>query len=336
MNKEKIEHLRTRIASHFRQRYEFDRVTVSLTLGCAILTAICYWLMNVMANVASIRSPDNRVVAPLPDAGFEKIGKIAALYLTDLFDAIAILPAVIFLLCVHRTPLACAVQTLIACSIGCILRITTVAITSFPDPRLDCERVTGSPFHSVSLHRCGDAMYSGHTMLFVLGALIWTSFSPLTWLYRAITVFFWGCAVGGGVIIIANRSHYTVDVLVACYVMVGAWYFVQWWWHQWVVVPNRLVTLRFPHGHLYDQRGCKLTTVAAASHHHHSTMTSADLTYRHQQHTHDTNSATEHSLPMTMQDVTVPPLNGQGNFSSAPAIPSPSASRPEVTIHQAA
>ncbi|KAI8054705.1 PAP2 superfamily C-terminal-domain-containing protein [Syncephalis plumigaleata] len=312
---EKIARLRTRIVEHFRQRYEINRVTVSVTFISLVLTALCYWFMNVMANVASKRSPDNRIVAPLRDAGFEKIGELRALYLTDVFDAIAIIPAVLFILLYHRTPLSCAVQAMIACCIGCILRITTVAITSFPDPRMDCERVTGSPFHSVSLHRCGDAMYSGHTMLFVLGALMWTAFSPLTWLFRVVALFFWCCAIAGGIIIIANRSHYTVDILVACYVIVGAWYFVQWWWHQWVVVPNRLVSLRFPHGNLYDQRGRKLTINPATA--------NDALLYQH--HTHAT--STENSLPMVMQDLaatapTTTPMtmNGQGNFSStAPA-----------------
>jgi hypothetical protein len=260
-----------------------------------------------MANVASKRSPNNRIVAPLRDAGFEKIGQISALYLTDVFDAIAIIPALLFIFLYHRTPLSCAVQIMITCCIGCILRITTVAITSFPDPRLDCEHVTGSPFESVSLHRCGDAMYSGHTMLFVLGALIWTAFSPLTWFFRAVTFFFWCCAIAGGIIIIANRSHYTVDILVACYVIVGAWYFVQWWWHQWIVVPNRLVSLRFPHGNLYDERGRKLAVNPALN---------TDLLYQHNTH----GTSTENSLPTVMQDLVTPvTMNGQGNFSSRPA-----------------
>ncbi|KAI9598945.1 PAP2 superfamily C-terminal-domain-containing protein [Syncephalis fuscata] len=302
MNKEKLVNLRTRIVEFYRQRYEINWITISVTLGNVVLTALCYWFMNVMSNVASKRSPDNHVVAPLRDAGFEKIGQISALYLTDVFDAIAIIPAVLYLLLAHRTPMSCAVQALIACTIGCLMRITTVAITSFPDPRLDCERVTGSPFDSVSLHRCGDAMFSGHTMIFVLGALMWTTFSPLTLIFRAISLFFWCCAIAGGLIILANRSHYTVDVLVACYVTVGAWYFVQWWWHNWVVLPNRLTSLRFPHGNMYDSRGRKLVT---------NPVDNTGFMYSH---TRDT--STSNSLPMAMQDLVSPPgIHGQSNFS---------------------
>jgi hypothetical protein len=143
------------------------------------------------------------------------------------------------------------------------MRITTVAITSFPDPREGCERIDGSAFSQVTLHRCGDAMFSGHTMIFVLGALIWTSFGPLNWIGLTITFLTWCCAIAGGIIIIANRAHYTVDVLVALYVTVGAWYFVQWWWHQLIVLPNRLVSLRFPHGNYYDSRGRKLEYLSA-------------------------------------------------------------------------
>ncbi|RKP10520.1 PAP2 superfamily C-terminal-domain-containing protein [Thamnocephalis sphaerospora] len=250
------------MASFFHARYEFTVATVSITLVSLALTIFLYMMMNVMGNVASKRSPDNRVVPVLPDAGFEHIGQIKALYLTDVFDFVIIIPAVIYIL-LHRTPLSCAVQSLTTCSIGCILRITTVAITSFPDPRLDCERIEGDPFASVSLHRCGDAMFSGHTMIFVLGALMWTSFSPLNWAGRIATFLTWCCAIAGGIIIIANRAHYTVDVLVAFYVTVGAWYFVQWWWHHWLVVPNRLVSLRFPHGNYYDARGRKIANPAS-------------------------------------------------------------------------
>ncbi|KAI9229848.1 MAG: PAP2 superfamily C-terminal-domain-containing protein, partial [Piptocephalis tieghemiana] len=181
------------------------------------------FFMNVMANVASNRSPDNTIYPILPDAGFDGIPEIKILWLTDFFDYVLLVFA--FVLALTRpAPLLVVVKSVAAMLLTNLLRITTVAITSFPDPRPGCIKHSGNPFGNATLHRCGDCMFSGHTILYVISALIWFTYAPQGRFWRLGTFLMFCGAFAGGMIIIANRAHYTVDVLVAVYCTIGSFY----------------------------------------------------------------------------------------------------------------
>ncbi|KAG0047549.1 hypothetical protein BGZ89_004898, partial [Linnemannia elongata] len=87
-----------------------------------------------MANVASYLSPDNTETPKLPDRGFEAIPSITLLWLTDLADALLFVPTIL-LIATHYRPLYLLCKVLLVWSLCNIMRITTVAITSMPDPR---------------------------------------------------------------------------------------------------------------------------------------------------------------------------------------------------------
>ncbi|PVU96088.1 hypothetical protein BB561_001404 [Smittium simulii] len=123
-----------------------------------------------MANLASKRS-------------FNIIPQKKLLWYTDFSVNMMIGLAVINLLFYPR-PWRFFARFLLSWTIALILRITTVATTSVPDPRLDCEFVTGNVFTSVSLHRCGDAIYSGHTIVYATCFMTFVSFSPDNWAGR--------------------------------------------------------------------------------------------------------------------------------------------------------
>lgn len=42
----------------------------------------------------------------------------------------------------------------------------------------------------------------------------------------------------GAAIIIANRAHYTIDVLIAIYIGIGVWYVFGYFWNERVVKPG--------------------------------------------------------------------------------------------------
>lgn len=136
-------------------------------------------------------------------------------------------------------------------------RIATVAITSFPDPRAGCEMVTSQIWTKVSAHKCGDCMFSGHTVLFVICACVWTTYPPCNQRIARVVIstIIWLLVLAGSAIVIMNRyvyiytffgnkkhtltnyttgysAHYTVDVLVAWYVGIGNWYIVQYFWKE--------------------------------------------------------------------------------------------------------
>ncbi|KAF9140636.1 hypothetical protein BGX30_006205 [Mortierella sp. GBA39] len=118
----------------FFQRYKFTRQSIFWTLFCIVVFALTLYFMNVMANVASYLSPDNTKVPKLSDRLFEATPSIQLLWLTDLADALLFVPTVILVL-THYRPLYLLCKVLLTWALCNLMRITTVAITSFPDPR---------------------------------------------------------------------------------------------------------------------------------------------------------------------------------------------------------
>ncbi|KAF9298828.1 hypothetical protein BGZ88_004061 [Linnemannia elongata] len=206
-----------------------------------------------MANVASYLSPDNTETPKLPDRGFEAIPSITLLWLTDLADALLFVPTIL-LIATHYRPLYLLCKVLLVWSLCNIMRITTVAITSMPDPRDGCIRSLGEFFTSFSLHRCGDCMFSGHTVIFVISALVWTSHGyhrfpvRFRWLGILCLVFVWSLCIGSAIIVIANRAHYTSDVLVAFYVAGGNFYIWTYILDHYIEEKGRLKDLTHPWG----------------------------------------------------------------------------------------
>jgi hypothetical protein len=206
-----------------------------------------------MANVASYLSPDNTKVPKLSDRLFEAIPSIQLLWLTDLADVLLFVPTIILVL-THYRPLYLLCKVLLTWALCNLMRITTVAITSFPDPRDGCMHSVGEFFTTFLLHRCGDCMFSGHTVIFVISALVWTSHGyhrfpkRYRWLAWICVLFVWALTIGSAIIVIANRAHYTVDVLVAFYVAGGNFYIWTYVFDRYIEEKGRLKDLTHPWG----------------------------------------------------------------------------------------
>lgn len=212
-----------------------------------------------MANVASYLSPDNTINPKLTDRLFEAIPSITLLWLTDLADALMFAPTVLLVL-THYRPLYLLCKVLLTWALCNLMRITTVAITSFPDPRAGCQHTVGEFFTTFQLHRCGDCMFSGHTIIFVISALVWTSHGyhrfprRYRWLAWICMLFVWALCIGSAFIVIANRAHYTVDVLVAFYIAGGNWYMLTYLFDRYIEGKGRLRDMTHPWGSGPDPR----------------------------------------------------------------------------------
>ncbi|KAJ2303691.1 hypothetical protein IWW55_002799 [Coemansia sp. RSA 2706] len=232
-----------------RRNWWLDRKCIGFLVGIGIVFGLSYYFMNVMANVASQRSKliedalGTRFT--LPDVFFGFIGFVELLWMTDMFDALMFVPTAALVMS-HERPWRVVSRLLLAWGLASLIRITTVAITSVPDPRPSCQYVSGNVFTAFTLHRCGDAIYSGHTLIFVVCAMVWTSFAPKNVVGRVLTTCAWGLCVAGSLIVIANRAHYTIDVLLAWYIAPGAWYTVAWFWYWQVTKKGRLLRIEFP------------------------------------------------------------------------------------------
>ena len=99
----------------------------------------------------------------------------------------------------------------------------TVFATSLPDPRKGCERITSSIWSTMRAHRCGgksryldfiDCIFSGHSMILTVFLYFWISRKGF-WPMKVLSVL---SAILGFWAILANRSHYTVDIVIGVYV----------------------------------------------------------------------------------------------------------------------
>ncbi|KAJ1987806.1 hypothetical protein EDC05_005639 [Coemansia umbellata] len=232
-----------------RRNWWLDRVCIAFLVCVGAVFGLSYYFMNVMANVASQRSKiiEDQLGSryTLPDVFFGFIGYVDLLWLTDMFDALMFVPTVLLVLS-HERPWRVVSRLGLAWALASLIRITTVAITSVPDPRPTCKYAEGNVFTTFALHRCGDAIYSGHTLIFVICAMVWASFAPKNIIGRSLTVFVWCLCIAGSLVVIANRAHYTIDVLLAWYIAPGAWFTVAWFWYWHVTRKGRLLRIEFP------------------------------------------------------------------------------------------
>eukprot|EP00475_Leptophrys_vorax_P001778 TRINITY_DN10993_c0_g1_i2.p1 TRINITY_DN10993_c0_g1~~TRINITY_DN10993_c0_g1_i2.p1 ORF type:complete len:361 (-),score=2.83 TRINITY_DN10993_c0_g1_i2:108-1190(-) len=113
-----------------------------------------------------------------------------------------------------------------------MLRVLSFTATQLPGPAHHCRE--GQPtarleYHSIwdvlqlnVLHSCGDLIFSSH-MTFMLTFIITYTKYGTTSLFKYLA---WLAAVAQSVLIVASRKHYTVDVVIAWYVVPLVYYFV--------------------------------------------------------------------------------------------------------------
>lgn len=122
-----------------------------------------------------------------------------------------------------------------------LTRAFTLSLTSMPDPSPRCAvrlPLEGRP-HAllcglrmllpVGTVTCGDLMFSGHTVVFVLVTIFWHRYhatievgpatlllrSPRAWVQFGLRFALWPVTLVAVTLIISSRLHYTVDVVIA-------------------------------------------------------------------------------------------------------------------------
>jgi len=136
---------------------------------------------------------------------------------------IAFVGVACFIRCIfHRERLFMIRRGLFVYSICVTLRATTSATTTYHDPSAACityvAPTTALEFFVATLFpvngvTCGDLMFSGHTLMFVSTAWVWTWYCSI---YESL--FAWAASGAGMYTLIGFRLHYTDDVIIAFYV----------------------------------------------------------------------------------------------------------------------
>jgi hypothetical protein len=200
-------------------------------------------LMMFMNGVADYRHPG---AFRLPDLGFTLVPEISSRpNLPNEIVGVALLCTGVLIL-THPKRLMVFRRLLVIYSIILILRSICVVATSLPDPSSKCVETRPYihytqpppieemkrqhsfwrgvqqslfPFESST---CGDLIFSGHTVSFILCSLIWDRYFTGK-RSRWPVYLFHVVSVAGLLSMLSVRFHYTIDILVAIIVTVAVW-----------------------------------------------------------------------------------------------------------------
>lgn len=121
-------------------------------------------------------------------------------------------------------------------------------VTSLPDPRAGCLKIESDFWSTFVFHRCGDCIFSGHAAVGTLFSLYWLFVRPSVQdgAFQLIRIGIWCTSLAETWAILANRSHYSIDVIVAIYVSVGVFFTFTYVWEKAVVEKGYLTDLTDP------------------------------------------------------------------------------------------
>jgi len=195
---------------------------------CAVYYGICLYIMSIMAVVSGIRYP--KVNLDLPDLGFEIIPVMDKQQTTipNSMLLVGLLGGV--LRCVlHDKGITIIRRFLVIHGTTALIRCICLVATSYPDPNRLCIGYqapdTAALFwQETIIHTgfltCGDLMFSGHTLVYILIAMLWQKYCG-----KYEKIFVWLLMLFACFSLVATRMHYTDDVLIAFYIAVTAWWF---------------------------------------------------------------------------------------------------------------
>ncbi|KAJ9065661.1 hypothetical protein DSO57_1017235 [Entomophthora muscae] len=122
-------------------------------------------------------------------------------------------------------------RVLYTCGIVYLVRAPFIIMTVLPNPLEWCmSEPNPNHFYDALLlmaqvrYSCGDVLYSGHTIIFMICCLVWHDYSlfnnAMDHLIKAIAIM-WGlfCLL----ILVISSYHYTVDVVVALLIVLFTW-----------------------------------------------------------------------------------------------------------------
>jgi hypothetical protein len=202
------------------------KTTVSRVLVVACFHIVSLYIMSVMVVVGGTRYPKYK--APLPDLAFDVLAPYPDLsWLPNTLIYLLLLATLIRCL-LSRQGLTIIRRVLFVHAITMLMRSLTLVATSYPDPSLPCVDYMPpsdvNPFWANTLGNadlitCGDLMFSGHTLIYVVLALAWQKY-----FYVIEKVIFWMFTLVAITTLLVARLHYLNDIIVAMYVVVCVWH----------------------------------------------------------------------------------------------------------------
>jgi len=227
----------SRRGSGRRKRYPRE---VKKTLAAAVFTTLNFLLTAV--SLAYVHEIHPEGTEPLPDQFLDRITYQAwALYGSEILLSVQTVSAVLVII-FHRHRWIVLRRVFLIIGLLYMYRAVTMWVTALPkaDKNYECAEKFGGPLTFAELFKrvvkivtgfglsingnhiyCGDYVYSGHSMILILGHLVTKQYTPSSFFVLHWLTFF--NALTGIVLLLLSRGHYTLDVIIAYFVATRMW-----------------------------------------------------------------------------------------------------------------
>lgn len=214
--------------------YQLTHTSLALITLSSSINLITLFLTNLISNIASYWSIDITDMPPVPDLFFESTIQHRSLTSIAELCMNIFLILTIFCILLRRDALKLYFRISICMSITYFLRMSIIIITNFPSPNVECEKIVSNFFTRFTYNRCGDLMFSGHTLIVSLCVLVWHSYDIFKGIVLRVISRLVAYVLGIFILIniLVARNHYTVDVILGVYVTGFVWVIYGFVWEQ--------------------------------------------------------------------------------------------------------
>ncbi len=216
-----------------------NRRDIKMTLAIFVYLFLCMFFVS-LANSYSDRiwnSPKGQQ-PPAPDIILDSTREWyysteLPLIFSDYLVYPALFVAIVRILCMKRKSFRALRRCMYIVGSAYMLRAFCIFVTVLPNPWTRCVSKPYDNFLldalailSRSRYSCGDVFFSGHTIMFVMEAIVFLYYPVIPygrWYSYIIPVFVTLFSTFGMISLIFSTLHYTIDVIVGFVVVVQAW-----------------------------------------------------------------------------------------------------------------
>lgn len=217
----------------YEERYPTEKWKTFLSF---LLLVFSFILTTVSLSITHDRLPDRAIYGPLPDIVLDNVtAQDWALDISEIMIMIVLYSSILIII-FHKYRFIVLRRLCQLISILYLMRAITMFVTVLPPPsktyfcspkanetsvylvaKRSIKLIAGMGLSINGQHvYCGDYIFSGHTVMLVLGYLVISEYTPkrlfvLHWLA-------WINAIIGVVMLMLAHGHYTIDVITAYYV----------------------------------------------------------------------------------------------------------------------
>ncbi|CAG0893858.1 unnamed protein product [Darwinula stevensoni] len=204
------------------------------TLACAVWFFMCGVMNMTFLALVHDRVPKN--TPPLPDIFLDNVQTRDWALSVSEYILMGVTYSTLILIFMHKHRWIVFRRVFFIMGLLYLMRSITFFVTVLPvaNPNYKCNPQSNDTTPAVILQRvvylctgfglsisghhtyCGDYIFSGHTMILVLGYLIMREYSPKGWWVLHYAVM--GASISGVIFLLISRGHYLVDVILAYYI----------------------------------------------------------------------------------------------------------------------